>query len=56
MTVESVWNHFQYSSPVYSETIRAGRRRIRRLWTGPPVHNASYATTVAGAVRVIVLY
>ena len=24
-----VWNHFQYSSPISSEFIRAGRRRIR---------------------------
>ena len=46
----SVWNHFQYSSLVYSEFIRAGRRRIRRLRAG----TRRCTTSAAGALRVIV--
>ena len=44
--VGGVWNHFQYSCPIYSEFIRAGRRRFRRLRAGtkscgpgPPVYD-----------------
>ena len=29
-----IWNHFQYSSPIWSEFIRASPRRIRRLRAG----------------------
>ena len=43
---ECVRNHFQYSGPILSEFIRAGRRRIRRLRAGtrscgpgPPVYD-----------------
>ena len=41
-----VWNHFQYSGLIWSEFIRAGRRRFRRLGAGtrscgpgPPVYD-----------------
>ena len=61
--IASVWNQVQYSSPTWSEFIRAGRRRIRRLRAGtrscgrgPPVYDyrQSYGyvhgSTVDGAL------